>query len=132
MQEAVPAPPGDIRHAALIRLACARSCAHDELPFIGTHRNDPHHLFALGLGTNLTSVFLASRILVRAVQGASEKSDQVLRVWTAGGEAVNERVGAHGVRPAGVLRPPVVRIHKPASGETRAGPTPCAPTITGH
>ena len=52
------------------------SRAHDELPFIGTHRNYPHHLFALGLGTNLTSAFLASRILVRAVHGASEKSDE--------------------------------------------------------
>ena len=52
------------------------SRAHDDLPFIGTHRNYPHHLFALGLGTNLTAAFLASRILVRAVQGASEKSDE--------------------------------------------------------
>ncbi len=52
------------------------SRAHDELPFIGTHRNYPHHLFALGLGTNLTAAFLASRILVRAVQGNSEKSDE--------------------------------------------------------
>ena len=51
------------------------SRAHDELPFIGTHRNYPHHLFALGLGTNLTAAFLASRILVRAVEGTSEKSD---------------------------------------------------------
>ena len=52
------------------------SRAHDDLPFIGTHRNYPHHLFALGLGTNLTAAFLASRILVRAVQGSSEKSDE--------------------------------------------------------
>jgi glycine/D-amino acid oxidase-like deaminating enzyme len=51
------------------------SRAHDELPFIGTHRNYPHHLFALGLGTNLTSAFLASRILARAVEGTGEKSD---------------------------------------------------------
>lgn len=51
------------------------SRAYDDLPFIGTHRNYPHHLFALGLGTNLTAAFLASRILVRAVEGASEKSD---------------------------------------------------------
>ena len=51
------------------------SRAHDDLPFIGTHRNYPRHLFALGLGTNLTAAFLASRILVRAVQGASERSD---------------------------------------------------------
>ena len=35
------------------------SRAHDDLPFIGTHRNYPNHLFALGLGTNLTAAFLA-------------------------------------------------------------------------
>ena len=52
------------------------SRAHDELPFIGTHRNYPHHLFALGLGTNLTAAFLASRILVRAVAGKGDKSDE--------------------------------------------------------
>jgi glycine/D-amino acid oxidase-like deaminating enzyme len=51
------------------------SRANDDLPFIGTHRNYPRHLFALGLGTNLTAAFLASRILVRAVLGTSEKSD---------------------------------------------------------
>jgi glycine/D-amino acid oxidase-like deaminating enzyme len=48
----------------------------DELPFIGLHRNYPHHLFALGLGTNLAAAFLASRILVRACQGATDKSDE--------------------------------------------------------
>ena len=48
----------------------------DELPFIGTHRNYPHHLFALGLGTNLTVAFLASRILARACQGSTDKSDE--------------------------------------------------------
>lgn len=52
------------------------SRALDDLPFIGPHRNYPHHLFALGLGTNLAAAFLASRILVRAVAGASEKSDE--------------------------------------------------------
>jgi glycine/D-amino acid oxidase-like deaminating enzyme len=51
------------------------SRANDNLPFIGAHRNYPRHLFALGLGTNLTTAFLASRILVRAVLGTSEKSD---------------------------------------------------------
>jgi len=48
----------------------------DELPFIGAHRNYPHHLFALGLGTNLAAAFLASRILVRACQGSTDKSDE--------------------------------------------------------
>jgi glycine/D-amino acid oxidase-like deaminating enzyme len=48
----------------------------DELPFIGTHRNYPHHLFALGLGTNLAAAFLASRILLRACQDSTDKSDE--------------------------------------------------------
>jgi glycine/D-amino acid oxidase-like deaminating enzyme len=48
----------------------------DELPFIGTHRNYPHHLFALGLGTNLAAAFLASRILARACQDSTDKSDE--------------------------------------------------------
>jgi glycine/D-amino acid oxidase-like deaminating enzyme len=52
------------------------SLAIDDLPFIGAHRNYPRHLFALGLGTNLTSAFLASRILVRAVTDTREKSDE--------------------------------------------------------
>ncbi len=52
------------------------SRAVDDLPFIGAHRNYPHHLFALGLGTNLAAAFLASRILVRACQGTPEKSDE--------------------------------------------------------
>ena len=47
----------------------------DDLPFIGPHRNYPHHLFALGLGANLATAFLASRILVRAVAGQPDKSD---------------------------------------------------------
>jgi glycine/D-amino acid oxidase-like deaminating enzyme len=48
----------------------------DDLPFIGAHRNYPHHLFALGLGTNLATAFLASRILARACQGSTDKSDE--------------------------------------------------------
>jgi glycine/D-amino acid oxidase-like deaminating enzyme len=48
----------------------------DDLPFIGAHRNYPHHLFALGLGTNLATAFLASRILVRACQGNADRSDE--------------------------------------------------------
>jgi glycine/D-amino acid oxidase-like deaminating enzyme len=48
----------------------------DDLPFIGAHRNYPHHLFALGLGTNIAAAFLASRILVRACQGSTDKSDE--------------------------------------------------------
>ena len=50
----------------------------DGLMYVGPHRNYPHHLFALGSGgDSVTGAFLAARILVRAVQGASEKDDAV-------------------------------------------------------
>ncbi len=52
------------------------SRAVDDLPFIGAHRNYPNHLFALGLGANLATAFLASRILVRALLNQAEKSDE--------------------------------------------------------
>jgi glycine/D-amino acid oxidase-like deaminating enzyme len=54
----------------------------DGLPYIGPHRNYPRHLFALGgAGDSLTGAFLAARVLVRALQGQQEKSDQVFG-WT--------------------------------------------------
>jgi glycine/D-amino acid oxidase-like deaminating enzyme len=54
----------------------------DGLPYIGPHRNYPRHLFALGgAGDSLTGAFLAARMLVRALQGEPEKSDQVFG-WT--------------------------------------------------
>lgn len=53
------------------------SVARDGLPFIGPHRNYPRHLFALGLGTNAAAAFLASRILLRHLTGASQKGDDV-------------------------------------------------------
>ena len=54
----------------------------DGLPYIGPHRNYPRHLFAFGgAGDSLTGAFLAARILVRALQGEPEKSDQVFG-WT--------------------------------------------------
>jgi len=54
----------------------------DGLPYIGPHRNYPRHLFAFGgAGDSLTGAFLAARVLVRALQGAPEKSDQVFG-WT--------------------------------------------------
>jgi glycine/D-amino acid oxidase-like deaminating enzyme len=54
----------------------------DGLPYIGPHRNYPRHLFALGgSGDSLTGAFLAARVLVRALQGQAEKSDQVFG-WT--------------------------------------------------
>ena len=54
----------------------------DGLPYIGPHRNYPRHLFALGgAGDSVTGAFLAARILVRALQGEPDKSDQVFG-WT--------------------------------------------------
>jgi glycine/D-amino acid oxidase-like deaminating enzyme len=53
------------------------SVTRDGLPFIGPHRNYPRHLFALGLGTNPAAAFLASRVLLRHLTGASEKADDV-------------------------------------------------------
>jgi glycine/D-amino acid oxidase-like deaminating enzyme len=50
----------------------------DGLMYIGPHRNHPRHLFALGGGgDSVTGAFLAARILVRALQDASEKEDAV-------------------------------------------------------
>ena len=54
----------------------------DGLPYIGPHRNYPHHLFALGgNGHSVTDAFLAARMLARAVLETSEKNDQVFG-WT--------------------------------------------------
>jgi glycine/D-amino acid oxidase-like deaminating enzyme len=47
----------------------------DGVPFIGPHRNFPHHLFAFGLGTNLAHAFLASRMLLREVLGRPDRDD---------------------------------------------------------
>ena len=50
----------------------------DGLMYIGPHRNHPRHLFALGSGADsVTGAFLAARILVRALQDASEKDDAI-------------------------------------------------------
>jgi glycine/D-amino acid oxidase-like deaminating enzyme len=54
----------------------------DGLPYIGPHRNYPHHLFALGgSGDSVTGAFLAARILARAITGAAAKGDEVFG-WT--------------------------------------------------
>jgi glycine/D-amino acid oxidase-like deaminating enzyme len=50
--------------------------AVDGLPFIGPHRNYPHHLFALGLGNNIANSFLASRLLVRHWTGKAAREDE--------------------------------------------------------
>jgi glycine/D-amino acid oxidase-like deaminating enzyme len=50
----------------------------DGLMYVGPHRNHPRHLFALGGGSDsVTGAFLAARVLVRALQNASEKDDAV-------------------------------------------------------
>jgi glycine/D-amino acid oxidase-like deaminating enzyme len=54
----------------------------DGLPYIGPHRNFPRHLFALGgASDSITGAFLAARMLVRYLQGATEKTDGVYG-WT--------------------------------------------------
>lgn len=51
----------------------------DGLMYIGSHRNFPHHLFALGGGgVSVTGAFVAARMLARAAQDAAEKGDEVL------------------------------------------------------
>jgi glycine/D-amino acid oxidase-like deaminating enzyme len=50
----------------------------DGVMYIGAHRNYPHHLFALGGGTDsVTGSFLAARILARAAADAASKDDDV-------------------------------------------------------
>ena len=54
----------------------------DGLMYIGAHRNYPHHVFAVGGHPgSVTGSFVAGQLLLRAVQDASEKSDEVLG-WT--------------------------------------------------
>ena len=56
--------------------------AADGLMYVGAHRNYPHHIFALGgRPDSATGAFVAARIIVRAIQGASEKGDEALG-WT--------------------------------------------------
>jgi glycine/D-amino acid oxidase-like deaminating enzyme len=52
----------------------------DGLPYIGTHRRYPRHLFALGYGGNgMTFGFLAAQIIARMVQGKPEAADSLFR-----------------------------------------------------
>jgi glycine/D-amino acid oxidase-like deaminating enzyme len=49
----------------------------DGLPYIGPHRNYPHHLFAFGgAGHSVTGAYLASRILLRHHLGQAERGDE--------------------------------------------------------
>jgi glycine/D-amino acid oxidase-like deaminating enzyme len=50
----------------------------DGLPFIGPHRNYPHHLFAFGHSRGgLTGAYLASRLLLRQHLGQISREDQL-------------------------------------------------------
>jgi glycine/D-amino acid oxidase-like deaminating enzyme len=56
--------------------------AADGLMYIGAHRNYPHHLFAVGgSSASVTGSFVAGRLLLRAVRGESEKTDEAVG-WT--------------------------------------------------
>lgn len=49
----------------------------DGLPYIGVHRNFPHHLFALGLARHgAGAAWLAARLLVRRFLGEPAKGDE--------------------------------------------------------
>ena len=50
----------------------------DGLPYIGSHRLYPNHLFALGYGGNgMTFGFLAAEILTRAIHGRADPHDDL-------------------------------------------------------
>ncbi|MGH8714769.1 MAG: NAD(P)/FAD-dependent oxidoreductase, partial [Casimicrobiaceae bacterium] len=50
----------------------------DGLPYIGAHRNYPHHLFAFGDSSHsATGAYLASRIFLRQHLGEPESADEV-------------------------------------------------------
>ena len=52
----------------------------DGLPYIGTHRHYPRHLFALGYGGNgMTFGFLAAQIIARHVRGRALPADALFR-----------------------------------------------------
>jgi glycine/D-amino acid oxidase-like deaminating enzyme len=50
----------------------------DGLPYLGPHRNYPHHLFAFGDSSHgVGGAYLASRVLLRHHLGEVEPSDEV-------------------------------------------------------
>jgi glycine/D-amino acid oxidase-like deaminating enzyme len=56
----------------------AYSRTSDRLPYIGPHRNFPHHLFALGDASHgVTGAYLASRVLLRHHLGEVGAADEV-------------------------------------------------------
>lgn len=51
----------------------------DGLPFLGPHRNFPHHVFAFGSSRHgAGAAWLAARVALRHVQGEASKSDEAL------------------------------------------------------
>ena len=50
----------------------------DGLPYVGTHRRYPRHLFALGYGGNgMTFSFIAARMLARIIDGTARPEDAI-------------------------------------------------------
>jgi glycine/D-amino acid oxidase-like deaminating enzyme len=50
----------------------------DGLPYLGAHRNFPHHLFAFGDASHgVTGSYLASRVLLRQCSGEMDRADEV-------------------------------------------------------
>jgi glycine/D-amino acid oxidase-like deaminating enzyme len=49
----------------------------DGVPYAGSHRNFPFQLFAFGTSHDPARAFLASRIILRSIQGRPEKSDEL-------------------------------------------------------
>lgn len=48
----------------------------DDVLYAGAHRNFPHQLFAFGTSHDPARAFLASRIILRALQGKSDNQDE--------------------------------------------------------
>lgn len=48
----------------------------DDALYAGAHRNFPHQLFAFVTSHDPARAFLASRIILRALQGQSDKDDE--------------------------------------------------------
>lgn len=56
--------------------SCDYARTEDGLPYIGAHRNFPHHLFAFGNSSHsVTGAYLASRILLRQCSGEMDPAD---------------------------------------------------------
>ena len=49
----------------------------DGVPYAGMHRNFPFMLFAFGTSHDPARAFLASRIILRIIQGRADKDDEL-------------------------------------------------------